>query len=115
MPRGLFSKPLVTAKDIAELKIRVLDHVQALSALEATYGANFEFDFADAIRRITSPTLLLELVMQDEVHYGRQLDALCRLNPRVRGATIHNAGRVALESHAEALARHIADFLMEMP
>lgn len=113
MPRALFSRPVVTAEDIAELKIRVLDHVQALSALEATYGANFEFDFADAVRRIASPTLLLELVMQDEEHYGRQLDAVCRLNPRVRGATIHNAGRVVLESHTVELAGHIRTFLAE--
>ena len=113
MPRGIFSKPLVAAKDIDELKIRVLDHVQALSALEATYAANFEFDFAAAIGRIASATLLLELVMQDEEHYGRQLDAVCRLNPQVRGATIHNAGRVALESHTAELAGHIRKFLAE--
>lgn len=113
MPRGIFARPVVTGEDIAELKIRVLDHVQALSALEATYAANFEFDFGAAVTRIAAPTLLLELVMQDEEHYGRQLDALCRLNPMARGATIHNAGRVALESHAAELAGQIRNFLME--
>lgn len=111
MPRALFAKPVVTAEDIAELRIRVLDHVQATAALAATYGANFEFDFAQAVRQSMAPTLVLELVMADEEHYGRQLDALKALNPRVEGATVLNAGRVALESHTDELARYITRFL----
>jgi len=113
MPRAIFAKPVVTAADIEELKIRVLDHVQAVAAIGATYGANFDFDFAGAITRIVAPTLLLELVMSDEEHYGRQIEAVCRLNPRVSGATILNAGRVALESHTRELADHIGRFLGE--
>ncbi len=112
MPRSMFAKPVVTAADIEELKIRVLDHVQAVAAIGATYGANFEFDFAGAIARIVAPTLLLELVMADEEHYGRQLEAVCGLNPRIEGATILNAGRVALESHTQELAGQIARFLL---
>ncbi|MSQ57527.1 MAG: alpha/beta hydrolase [Limnohabitans sp.] len=111
MPRSIFSKPKVTAQDITELKVRVLDHVQSLSSIEMTYSANFEFDFAECLKRITNPTLILELVMQDEEHYGRQLDALCQLNTNIRGATILNAGRVALESHTNELATHIKQFL----
>lgn len=115
MPRSLFAKAVVTDEDIADLKVRVLDHVQALSAIQATYGANFSFDFGAAIQRIAAKTLLLELVMPDEEHYGRQLEALCKLIKNARGATIDNAGRVALESHTEELARHIIGFLAESP
>jgi len=114
-PRSLFSKKNVTKEDIEELKIRVLDHVQGLSAIEATYGANFEFDFGGALSRIAANALLLELVMPDEEHYGRQLEALCKIVPAARGATIMNAGKVALESHAQELARHIQAFLSEVP
>jgi pimeloyl-ACP methyl ester carboxylesterase len=113
LPRTLFAKTNVTAEDITELKVRVLDHVQALSAIQAAYRANFEFDFSVVLRRIAARTLVLELVMPDEEHYGRQLEAVCKLIPNSRGATIQNAGRVALESHAEELARHIRDFLTE--
>lgn len=113
MPRSLFAKPVVTAEDIADLKVRVLDHVQALSAIQATYGANFSFDFGAAIQRVAAKTLLLELVMPDEEHYGRQLEAVCKLIKNSRGATINNAGRVVLESHTEELARHIIGFLKE--
>jgi pimeloyl-ACP methyl ester carboxylesterase len=113
LPRSIYAKDKVMEEDIAELKIRVLDHVQALSAIEATYGANFEFDFGGAISRIAAKSLLLELVMPDEEHYGRQLEAVVKLMKNGRGETIRNAGRVALESHAEELARHVKAFLSE--
>ena len=110
-PRGLFSKKKVTEEDIADLKIRVLDHVQGSSAIQATYAANFDYDFGGALRRIAAQTLLLELVMPDEEHLGRQLDAVCALLAKGRGETIQNAGRVAIESHAEEIARSLTTFL----
>jgi pimeloyl-ACP methyl ester carboxylesterase len=113
LPRDVFAKKDVTEQDIAEFKTRVLDHVQALSAIEATYGANFHFDFGGALRRIEARTLLLELVMPDEEHYGRQLHAVCALLRNGRGETVMNAGRVAIESHATEIARSTTAFLNE--
>jgi len=113
LPRTLYAKPALTADDIAWQRVRVLDHVQALDSVRATYAANFVFDFGAALRRIAVPTLVLELAMADEEHYGRQLEALCRLIEDARGATIANSGSVAPESHPEELARHIIGFLTE--
>jgi pimeloyl-ACP methyl ester carboxylesterase len=111
LPKEIFSREKIEKADIEALKIRVLDHVQGLSALRATYAANYEFDFGAALSRISAPTLMLELVMPDEEHYGRQLDAIIPLLKQGRGATIQGAGRVALESHAGELARHLTEFL----
>lgn len=113
LPKEVFTKEKVTEEDIADLKIRVLDHVQGLSAIEATYGANFDYDFGGALTRIAAKTLLLELVMPDEEHLGRQLDAVCRLLKRGRGETIQNAGRVAIESHAAEITASLVTFLNE--
>jgi pimeloyl-ACP methyl ester carboxylesterase len=113
LPKSIFAKASVSAEDIEELKIRVLDHVQGLSAIQATYGANFEYDFGEALTRIAAKTLLLELVMPDEEHYGRQLAAVCALLKRGKGETIDNAGRVAIESHAGEITRHLTSFLKE--
>lgn len=113
LPRSIFEKTPITAADIDELKIRVLDHLQALGAVRATYAANFDFDLAAALQRIHAKTLFIELVMPDEVHYGRQLEALCALVPGSRGTTLEGAGRVAVESHAAQLARILFDFLAE--
>jgi len=114
-PRSLFAKKKITEEDIADLKIRVLDHVQGVSAIQATYGANFDYDFGGALRRIAARTLMLELVMPDEEHLGRQLDAVCKLLANGRGETIQNAGRVAIESHAEEIARSLTTFFNEGP
>ena len=111
-PREVFSA-ILKSESIEALKIRVLDHVQALSAIEATYGANFSFDFSGALERIAARTLVLELVMPDEEHYGRQVEAVCKLLKDSRGATIMNAGKVVLESHTAELAAHINGFLHE--
>jgi len=111
LPKAILTKDAVTEEDVADLKIRVLDHVQALSAIEATYGANFEYDFGAALGRIVAKTLLLELVMPHEEHLGRQLDAACRLLKRGRGETILNAGGVAIESHAAEIERSVTRFL----
>jgi len=113
LPREIFARQDVADADIADLKVRVLDHVQALSALEATYCANFEFDFGGALSRIEATTLLMELVMPDEEHFGRQLEAVCALLKQGRGETIQNAGRVAIESHADEIARSTISFLNE--
>jgi pimeloyl-ACP methyl ester carboxylesterase len=113
LPKEVFTKSNVTEADIADLKIRVLDHVQGLSAIEATYGANFDYDFGGALTRIAAKTLLLELVMPDEEHLGRQLDAVCRLLKKGRGETIHNAGRIAIESHAVEITAILVKFLNE--
>lgn len=109
-PRALFAQPAVSAQDVAALKVRVLDHVQALDAVRATYAANFDFDYAGALARIRAPTLHVELVMPDEEHYGRQLQKLCALVPGSTGATIIGAGKTAPESHVAELAEHIERF-----
>lgn len=109
-PRALFSQSSIGADDIKALKTRVLDHVQALDQVAATYQANFAFDFAQALRSIRCPTRVIELVMPDEEHYGRQLDAVCALLERGSGSTILGAGKVALESHAQALCAEIVQF-----
>lgn len=113
LPRSLFANRKLSAADIADIRVRVLDHVESLSAIAPTYGANFVFDFGAALRRIVARTLVLELVMPDEEHYGRQLDAVCALIPGSSGATLDNAGREVLESHTQEVAGHIVGFLKE--
>ncbi len=53
---------------------------------EALYVANYEFDFASALRLIRSPTLILELAVTQEASLGRQSEAICAV---MRDATAH--------------------------
>lgn len=110
-PRALFGQSPIQSQDIEALKIRVLDHVQALAHVASTYQANFGFDFAQALRQIQCPTRVIELVMPDEEHYGRQLAEVCALLKQGSGSTLIGAGKVALESHAKELSEEIVQFL----
>jgi pimeloyl-ACP methyl ester carboxylesterase len=111
LPRSLYGQGTISERDIAHLKVRVLDHVQALSGVRGAYAANFRFDLANALRRISAPTLLLELVVPHEEHYGRQLESLLAMLPDARGATIENADGNVIESRPGEVAQHLVDFL----
>lgn len=113
MPRSLFAQPRLTGRDIDALRVRVLDHMQALDQIAATYRANFAFDFTEALKKIAAPSLIIELVMPDEEHYGRQLMKLCGLMRQATGVTIMNAGKVALESHTTELSTQIERFCLD--
>jgi pimeloyl-ACP methyl ester carboxylesterase len=114
-PRQLFSQRSIRFEDIEALRVRVTDHLQALDHVADTYQANFAFDFEAALRRITVPALVVELVMPDEEHYGRQLTKVCALLANGQGSTIMNAGKVALESHAAELTDQILRFCGTSP
>lgn len=113
LPRTLFAKSPITPEDIADAQVRVLDHLQALQGVAAAYRANFAFDFGAAIERIPARTLVLELVMPHEEHYGRQLEAVRARIKDARGAAIENADGGVLEVLPEEIARRIVDFLSE--
>ena len=111
LPRNLYTAAPLQESDIADAQVRVLDHMQALASVAATYGANFTFDLEAAMRRIAIPTLVLELVMPHEEHYGRQLDAVCACIAGSRGATIENADGTVVETRPLEVAGYIVDFL----
>ena len=114
LPTSLYAKSPITPEDIADVQARVLDHVQALQSVVATYGANFAFDFGAAIERISSRTLILELVMpHEEKQYGRQLGAVCARIRSARGATLENRDGSVVERHPAEVARQIIEFLGE--
>ena len=89
--------------------------VNDIAGVGLPFSTNFAFDFEAALRRIAVPTLVVELVMPDEEHYGRQLTKVCALLGNGQGSTIMNAGKVALESHAAELTDQILRFCGTSP
>lgn len=111
-PGGLTSKAGVSAQDIEDIRLRLLQHLQALPNMADTYRANFAFDFGAAMERITAPTLVIELpVPEEEERYGRQLQAVCAKIRGSRGVTIEQReGGVPVNRDAE-IAKNIIAFL----
>ncbi len=62
----------------------VVDHLLGWRSIPPTYEAIFDYDLEAAFRRITAPTLVLELRPPDEAGMPAQSPAICALVP---GAT----------------------------
>jgi len=109
-PRVVDAAPLTDAV-LAETQDEVIDRIQARAAFDAVYRANFNFDLADALARLTMPTLVIELATPGEDHLGRQADALVALIPDAQAVTFENTDRDVLEREPEKLAAAIEAFL----
>ena len=94
-----------------EAQDEVLDRIQSRTSFDAVYRANFDFDLADALRRLTMATLIIELATPGEDHLGRQAGALIDLIPNATAITFENTDRDVLEREPEKLAAAIRDFL----
>jgi len=109
-PRVVDANPLTEA-DLEETQDEVIDRLQARAAFDAVYRANFDFDLAEALARLTVPTLVIELATPGEDHLGRQADALVALIPDAQAVTFENTDRDVLEREPEKLAAAIEAFL----
>ncbi len=109
-PRVVDAAPLTDAV-LAETQDEVIDRIQARAAFDSVYRANFNFDLADALGRLTMPTLVIELATPGEDHLGRQADALVALIPDAQAVTFENTDRDVLEREPEKLAAAIEAFL----
>ena len=114
---GLWWPPkLLTAKSIVEDDIdgteaQVIDYLLGWRNVVPMYQAVFDFDLADAFRRIEAPTLVLEFVTPQEQHLGPQAQAVCSTMKRATPATLDVTYLYALEAQAEPLVQAIVPFL----
>lgn len=109
-PRVVDANPLTTAH-FEETQDEALDRIQARAAFDAVYRANFGFDLAAAMARLTVPTLVVELATPGEDHLGRQAAAVVALVPTAQAVTFENTDRDVLEREPEKLAAAILGFL----
>lgn len=110
-------KPEVIGKDdlsnddLADLEREVLDKIEARVSLDAIYRANFAFDLEAALRRITHPTLIIELATSGEKHLGRSGADVQRLMQRAELEVFENTDRSVWDRQPEKVARSVLAFL----
>lgn len=101
----------LSAETLRVLEARAIDFLQARAGLGPLYGANFSFDFGEAVRRIPNRTLVIELAKADEAHLGRQGAAVVeRLADGVL-ATLDDTGAEVIEFEPRRIADVILSFL----
>jgi pimeloyl-ACP methyl ester carboxylesterase len=102
------------APRIAMARRIALDYIDCWGSTRKLYGANFGFDLGAAFRRISVPTLILEIATPaEDAEHGRQGEAVRALIPGSTLVTLHEDEGHAhtLEHRAADLARVLQEFL----
>lgn len=110
-PPQLLQGKEVAADDVAIAEAMVVDHLLGWRSIPATYEAIFEFDLAQALRRIQAPTLVLELRPDDEAHLPAQAGAICDLIRGSRAATLAGCDASVFRRHPAQVADAVLPFL----
>ena len=110
-PPELLNSATVSATDLAQAEVRVIDHVQGWQSIVPLYQAIFAFDLPEVAKRMTSRTLVLELLTQQEAHYGPQGRLLCDLIPGATLEQLQNAAGLSMEYRPDEVVTAIRRFL----
>jgi pimeloyl-ACP methyl ester carboxylesterase len=109
-PQRLRTAARVEAADLENAEEQVLDYLKAWRSIVPVYDAIFAFDLEDALRRIRSRTLVLELQTPEEAHLGAQAEAMRSFIPGAQALAIPGDGE-AFENQPHALAQALLRFL----
>lgn len=110
-PPELLNAQATSAADLAQAEVRVIDHLHGWESIAPLYRAIFAFDLPEVVKRIQARTLVLELVTQQEAHYGPQGKLLCDLIPSAEHAQLQNAVGLSMEYRPDEVVMAIRRFL----
>ena len=102
------------AELVASIRNKIVDELTSLECTGPIYHANFEFDFAEALAAVTSPTLIIEVTHPSEDRaYGRQAQKLVDIMQNAKLVELPSVDEVGLACNAETadMATCIMQFL----
>jgi pimeloyl-ACP methyl ester carboxylesterase len=111
-PKLLFGRSVEPA-DVENVEARVIDYLLGWRNTVAVYQAVFDFDLEDAYKRITAPTLVLELLTPQEMHYGVQAERIAKLMKNAKATAIDSSYLAALQEQPQEVASAVLPFLTE--
>jgi pimeloyl-ACP methyl ester carboxylesterase len=88
-----------------------LDRLRAQASTDAMYAANYDFDLGATMKRVSMPTLLLELATPQEAHLGQQAPDWAKHVPNCATTILERSDRDVLERFPGELAEVILGFL----
>lgn len=103
----------VADEDVAVAEAMVIDHLLGWRSIVPTYEAIFHHDLAAAMRRISAPTLVLELRPADEAHIAAQAPAICELIAGARLALLEGCDAGVFRRRPALVADAVLPFLSE--
>ena len=104
------------ARIFEQARLAILDRIQSQNSVVAIYDAVLGYDLEAGLRRITSPTLVLEAVTKSEDgQIGRQGEAITRIVPHAKWVVVHESEgpkhAVTLSEQYPEIARILRDFI----
>lgn len=110
-PRKLLHAPAVKPADIENAEARLIDYMQGWRSCAPMYDAVLAYDLAAGYGRIGQPTLVLELLTEQERHFGGQAWRICELIPGSQSVQLVESDSMALETRPAEFAAAILPFL----
>ena len=110
-PPQLLAGAEVAADDVAIAEAMVIDHLLGWRSIAATYEAIFAFDLAAALRKISAPTLVLELRPAGEAHLPAQAPVICGIVRDARSASLDGCDASVFRRRPERVAGAVLPFL----
>ncbi len=111
--RGAADRPGATEADFVHLADRSRERIACAASIDPIYRANFAFDLAAALARITAPSLVIELATEAEAGLGDAGATMAAAIPGGRHHRIADADRTALQTMPESIAGPVRTFLQE--
>lgn len=111
-PSTLLTARTVTEDDVQAAEAQVIDYLHGWRNVVPMYQAVFDFDLANAYRRIVAPTLVLEFRTPEESHLGGQAQAISQMMRNATPATLEVTFLQVLETDAGSVAQRILPFLL---
>jgi pimeloyl-ACP methyl ester carboxylesterase len=110
-PSKLLFGHTVEETDIENAELRVIDYLLGWRNTVAMYQAVFDFNLADAYKRIAAPTLVLELCTPQEVHFGAQAERVAKLIKNATAAHIDSSYLAAPQEQPDEILHAVLPFL----
>ena len=103
----------ITPEVLRGQEARMVEMIQCRNHIAQVYKMNFDFDFSATLRRIKSPTLVIECSVPQEAHLGAQGPKMLKLLKNAELVTLQNAGFDATEAFAGDISRHASRFFTQ--
>ena len=101
------------ARQVGEAESMVIDHLLGWRSIVPTYGAIFDFDLEDALRRIVSPTQVLELRPAEEAHMPAQAPRICDMIAGSQSVLLQDCDANVFRHEPERVAQAVLPFLKD--
>lgn len=103
----------ITPSALRGQEARMVEMIQCRRHIAQVYSMNFDFDFSATLRRIKSPTQIIECCVPQEAHLGAQGPKMMKLLKKGELVTLQNAGFDATEAFASEIAQHASRFFLQ--